>query len=310
MPTPPPPLPIAKATPPPPTPSPTPGKVVLHTKMLRSFLDVTGLRETREAPKNAAFESDRNSQAASELPASGSLPLPSQKGKKRPFAEFANIDYALGKARQAPMNNQGSETLPDLSQPKIKEPQDPGPDLPEPLAIPTPTPQNAFAFSRPTPVPSKAAPAALPRTVVKPAQAIPMPQRLEMPKPGYQPQKEATKIEGAITNRGKAGVAAVGTPLGRYKKAISDAVGSRWYYYIHQRSDLITVGTVRITFYVNEKGRVEDALIASNTANNTFASVCMQSVTEAQIPLPPPDVLPSLNGGRLETGFTFVLYPE
>ena len=298
-----------------PTPSPTPGELISPKKMLRSFLDITGLHQTEKAPQNALFESDNNSEAASELPATGSLPLPSQNGKVRPFQEFANLDFTLGKARPAPMQQETSPAqqppdAPEVSPPKVEEPQEPSPDMPEPVPTPAPTPKNAFALAKPTPVPKP--------TPAKPmAQAQPTPSprqpRLEVPKsavnPGYQPQKEATKIEGGISNRGKAGVAAIGTPLGRYKKAIADAIGSRWYYYINQRMDLITVGDVHIKFFVNEKGRVEDLRILSNTANDTFASYCMQSVTEAQIPMPPPDVLDRLNEGRLEIEYHFTLYP-
>ena len=310
---------LAQATPPPtPTPSPSPGKVTLPQKMVRSFLDITGLHQTEKPPEDASFESDRNSEAASELPATGSIPLPSQNGKVRPFAEFTNMDFALGKARPAPMIDLESAPTPtpppESSQPKVQEPQDLPPDLPEPMPLPEPTPQSALALAKPTPVPAPV-PRPAPTTALKQPQPTPKPlnPRLNVTKsvapPGYQAQREATKIEGNITNRGKAGVAAIGTPLGRYKKAIADAVGSRWYYYINQRMDLITVGDVHIKFFVNEKGRVEGVRIVSNTANDTFASYCMQSVTEAQIPLPPPDVLTRLNEGRLEIEYHFTLYP-
>jgi len=304
---------LAMATPTPtPTPTPAPAESILKKKMLRSFLDITGLHQTEKAPDNALFESDRNSEAGSELPATGDLPLPSQEGKARPFQEFTNLDFALGKAKPAPMQPEEStpSKAPEVSQPKVEETPEAAPEMPEPAPTPTPPLQNAFALAKPTPVP-KLVPT--PKPVVKP-QATPSPPRLEVPKtaaaPGYQPQKEATKIEGGISNRGKPGVAAIGTPLGRYKKAIADAIGSRWYYYINQRMDLITVGDVHIKFFVNEKGHVEDVRILSNTANDTFASYCVQSVTEAQIPLPPPDVLDRLNDGRLEIEYNFTLYPQ
>lgn len=308
---PPPPLDLAKVAPTP-TPSPTPGAVVVPKKIVRSFLDITGLHQTEKAPENAIFESDRNSQAASELPATGDIPLPSQGGKARPFQEFMNTDYSLGKVIPAPIP--GSESVskaPEVSQPKVQDQQELSPELPEPVSTPAPTPRNALALAKPTPVPKPIQP-----KVNNPQQQptpVPVQPRLNVPKtsvvPGYQAQREATKIEGSISNRGKAGVSAIGTPLGRYKKAIADAVGSRWYYYINQRMDLITVGDVHIKFYVNEKGRVEGVRILSNTANDTFASYCMQSVTEAQIPQPPPDVLDRLNEGRLEIEYHFTLYP-
>ena len=127
---------------------------------------------------------------------------------------------------------------------------------------------------------------------------------------GYQPQKEQTKIEGSISNRGKAGVDAIGTPLGLYRKKIADAIGSRWYYYVNRRMDLITVGDVHIKFSVNEQGHVEDVKILSNTANEIFGTYCVQSVTEAKIPPLPPDLAPSLQNGRVEIEYHFTIYPN
>ena len=323
-----PPSPVARVTP---TPSPTPGEVILPKKIVRSFLDLTGLKQAENAPDKAIFESDRNSEAASELPASGVLPLPSQNGKKRPFAEFANRDYLLGRVQPAPAESAPAPkpdlapAFPDVSQATVSTPE-PTLDMPEPMPTPTPPPQDAFAIAKPTPVPSKLpakkpalapTPAPQPKTTVvppvQPAPKVAQP-RLEAPKPvanaGFQSEKTATKIDGAITKKGKAGVAAVGTPMGRYNKAIGDAIGSRWYYYINQRMDLITVGDVHIKFFVNEQGHVEGVRILSNTANDTFASYCIQSVTEAQIPPPPADVLNRLKDGRMEIDYHFNLYPQ
>jgi TonB family protein len=128
--------------------------------------------------------------------------------------------------------------------------------------------------------------------------------------PGYRAQKEQTKIEGSISNRGRPGVDAIGTPLGRYRKAIADAIGSRWYYYVNQRMDLITVGDVHIKFVITRSGRVEGVKILSNTANATFGEFCMRSVTEAKIPPLPPDVSAKLDDGRLEIEYHFTIYPQ
>lgn len=136
--------------------------------------------------------------------------------------------------------------------------------------------------------------------------------RAQPPRPesGYRAEKEQTKIEGSISNRGRPGVDAVGTPLGRYRKAIADAIGSRWYYYINQRMDLITVGDVHIKFLITETGQVQSVRILSNTANNTFGEFCMRSVTEAKIPPLPPDVASKLEDGKLEIEYHFTVYPQ
>ncbi len=214
---------------------------------------------------------------------------------------------------------------------------------PTPVPVPkqTPPPPNAFAMQKPTPVPLVASPTPTPTP-----SATPLPDELPKPtpvptatpkpmdrlamlnqqpalrtnpttdvrrpasEPGYQAQKQQTKIEGSISNRGKAGVDAVGTPLGLYRKRVADAIGSRWYYYVNQRMDLITVGDVHIKFSVNEKGRVEDVKILSNTGNGILGQFCVQSVTEARIPPLPPDVAENLQNGKLEIEYHFTIYPN
>lgn len=143
----------------------------------------------------------------------------------------------------------------------------------------------------------------------------PVPQSKTPPKPqpadpGYQPEREMTRIEGSISNRGPRGIDAIGTPLGRYRKVIADAVGSRWYYYINRRMDLITVGSTRIRFFVNERGAIQDVKVLSNTANDTFAGFSVQSIIEAKIPPPPSELTDKLDNNRLEIEYTFTIYPN
>ncbi len=62
---------------------------------------------------------------------------------------------------------------------------------------------------------------------------------------------------------------------------MQDAVGSRWYYYVRERGDLINIGTVQIRFYVRSDGKVEDVKVLRNSSNETLASTSLQSIIEA-----------------------------
>ena len=300
---------MAAPTPAPLTPASNPAPTP-PARMIRSELDTEGLATAEKAPENPMFESDRNSRAASELPAAGDAPLPSQAGKERPFAEFTSHDYSLGKGEQpAPAVEMAKAAAPAAEAPR----QAASPALKEaPASSPTPepeaTPPDTVALGKPTPTPSPAQLAKLvPPPVLRGHTEAPRAQPAE---PGYQPQRERTKVDGSITNRGKAGVDAVGTPLGRYKKSIADAVGSRWYHYVNQQMDLITVGEVHIKFRVNASGRVEGVKIVSNTANESFGGFCIRSVSEAKIPPMPPDIAPTLEDGELEIDYHFNIYPQ
>ncbi len=323
------------------------------------ILDTTGLTATEAAPENPLFESDINSKAGSDAPATGDAPAPSQEGKDRPGAEFVDSPLSLGptdRPAAPPVLNIASLDLPKPEPERKPKPerklleQEPTPTPTyegEPLlqdaeATPTPTPRpeatqqsERDGFARPTPRPVVKAsatpklratptvtPTAAPRSTPAPtlspedlAMFMPTPRPRKAPRakpvlPGYQPHKQRNRIEGNLSNRGPRGVDAIGTPLGRYQKVIRDAVGSRWYFYINRRMDMMTVGTVRIRFFVNDKGKVEDVRMLSNTGNDTFAGFSIQSILDAEIPPPPSDVVEVLDDNRLEIVYTFTLYPN
>ena len=52
------------------------------------FIETEKAKESAEKPKEQTFESNANSLAASQLPATGDLPLPSQDGKDLPVPNF------------------------------------------------------------------------------------------------------------------------------------------------------------------------------------------------------------------------------
>lgn len=326
----PPPLDVAAAEPTPPP------------KVIRSTLDTDGLQATETPPENAMVESDKNSRAASELPATGDVPLPSQEGRELPFTQFKNQNYSLGKGEHpAPEMEVAKATAPTpapLTKPEPtaspSEESQPTPTpfplskpTPVPTPAPTPTPtEDSIALGKPTPVPvSTPAPAFkttrdTSHSISKPPQQLAkltsppptyaQPEMLRPSEPSYQPQHEQTKIKGSITNRGKPGVDAVASPIGRYKKSVADAIGSRWYYYVDQFKDMITVGEVHVRFYLTPEGRVENAKIISNTSNASFGNLCVRAVLEAQIPVMPDELAPALNDGRLEIDYNFLTYPQ
>jgi len=66
------------------------------------FIDATEQTETKEEPKEKTFESNANSIAASELPALGVAPIPTQEGKELPTMDLKNRQHSLdGEGAQA-----------------------------------------------------------------------------------------------------------------------------------------------------------------------------------------------------------------
>jgi outer membrane biosynthesis protein TonB len=262
------------------------------------FVETEKSKESAEKPKEQTFESNANSLAASERPPSGDLPLPSQEGKDLPLRDLETHDFSLQTQGSTPQPQQPSP--PPESKPSPPPAKSPTPD-PEQLAMlksTPPPPIKAPDETEPSPTPDSAA------SVAPPA---PRPQP-EAPSSSYQAQKQQTRIAGSISNRGPSSVNAVGTPLGRYQKMMYDAVGARWYQHTHERQDLISIGTTRLTFTIDRSGKVSNLRVVENTANEAFANICLQSVQELKLPPIPEDVASTLPSEGLQQELTFILY--
>jgi hypothetical protein len=265
------------------------------------FIEPDESRQSAEAPKEKTFESNANSIAASQLPATGEAPLPSQEGKDRPGLDLENQQYTLA--------HQGAPAQAAIPEKSVAPSQSstPAPTASPPLQVSTPAPtaapdQFAMLTKRPTPPPQ-------PETATPP----PKPQTSVAPQPSsvYRPERQATRLSGNISNRGIAAVNALGTPLGRYQKIVTDSIGSRWYAYTQSKIDLITIGTLRVHFVVDRNGKIQNLRILGNTSNETFANICLQSILDANLPPIPDDVAASLPPEGLDCdGISFTLYPN
>ena len=101
---------------------------------------------------------------------------------------------------------------------------------------------------------------------------------------------------------------AVGTPQGRYKKLIEDAIGSRWYHYIDAKMDLIGIGTTSVTFQIEPDGSISNLRMTENTANEASASVALRSIQETKFPPIPDDLLAALPEGRFTMEESFTIF--
>jgi len=239
------------------------------------FVPIDESKQT-EQPKEKTFESNANSIGASEQPATGGMPLPSQQGVDRNMLDLESHRQSIP--------NQGAQPQPSVAQ----QPS----TTPAPTVQPTPTvksDQFAMLTKSPTPRPS----------VANTPQASAS---------SYQAYKEKTRLAGSITNRGTSAVNAVGTPLGRYQKTMFDAIGSHWYAYIEQKADLVSLGTTRVLFFVDRSGRVKGLKVVSNDSNEAFANVCLQAILDAKLPPIPEDVASALPPEGLESEIAFTTF--
>lgn len=274
-----------------PEPTPTPENE-------RGFFDSAQGEVSEKAPENAAFESDRNTVAASEQPPQSAEQRPSQAGEESPEMTLRSQQLTLGPLREPSPPTPASPAQPP--QPQSQPTPEP---TPEPTATPRPTPKpedtelGLLEPPKPTPPPTPE-PAQPPQPPSPPSRPQP---------PGYQPERRVTRLTGGISNRGRSSVDSVATPLGRYKKMLSDAIGSRWYYYVNDMLDLVGIGTVELRFVVKPDGTVERVQVRRNTSNESLASCSVRAIVEAEIPPMPPEVRELLEGGKLEVDYSFTI---
>jgi outer membrane biosynthesis protein TonB len=242
------------------------------------FMETNESKQSAQQPQEKTFESNANSIAASQLPATGEMPLPSQEGKDRPFMDLETHQYSPA--------NQGAQPQPSVA------PQ----QTPMPSAAPRPTPvpeAEQFAMLTSTPTP-----AIQPTVATKPQQ----------PRSSYRPQKEQTRLAGRITTRGTSSVNAVGTPLGRYEKFLLDAIGSRWYGSVREQMDMFGIGTASLHFWVDREGHIKNLKVIQNSSNEAFANFCIQSVQEAELPPMSDDLAATLPSEGLEIDLPFTIF--
>lgn len=309
------------------TPEPPPPEVTLEITPLnkkdRPFMEAK--EPTDSAPKNAPFQSDQNTKAASELPPDGNLAVPTQEGVNQSALELRNQKHTAGEKPASQAGNQAPAQPPATPSAPV-----PKSDLQktEPTPLPTPTPQPT-GTPQPSPTPSSTPP---PNNLklLEPPKTQPMPKfpalqpqsqpsQTSAAQPpstpgsagntkGYQPETRQTVIRGNISNRGRSSVAAEATPIGRYKKAVADAIGSRWYYYVEERMGLLSIGTVEVSFKVGPGGKVAGLHVVRSNSNQSLTDCSMRSIMDAKLPPLPPDVAATLQDGCLEIDYSFTIY--
>ena len=262
-------------------------------------------RKSAVKPTVKTFEANEDTVAAAEKAATTDSQLPGQDGKDRPFMNLEERENTFAKAGAAP------QPTPSLA-PTAAPTATPTPNETVPPVAPTPAPdQFALLTQTPTPVPSP--------TESAEKQEIPTPTETPTPTPeptatpptpasAYRDFQQKTLIRGGINNRGRSAVNAIGTPLGRYRKMLEDAIGSRWYYHVKAKSDLISIGTTSVTFEIMPDGSVGKLRVTENTGNEASASVALRSIQETKLPPIPEDILATLPDGRFTMEESFTIF--
>jgi outer membrane biosynthesis protein TonB len=275
-------------------PKPTPPAMPRSTP----FIDMTEQTETKEEPKEKTFESNANSIAASELPALGIAPIPTQEGKELPTMDFTNRQHALEREGVQPQPSSPPPPEASMTPRATPEPtaaQTPSatpPSTPQPTPTPTPTPSaDLLAMFRATPPPAARTPAPENEIRSPSPKASPAPVSRPRTSSAYRREQVQERMAGNISRRGVSSVNAVGTPLGRYEKSVYDSIGKRWYALCDANRDRVDIGTVHVQFVVAPNGKINNIKVTSGGTSESFANLCLQSIQEAKPEAIPEDVM-------------------
>jgi len=126
-------------------------------------------------------------------------------------------------------------------------------------------------------------------------------------KNGFRSQAKATIMEGSISRRSNIASKNVkATPVGKYMSKISKLVETGWQTRMMQHADLVQPGTMVISFMVDERGKVKNINIMSQTAGSeSQRSLTFQALLSAKIPPMPKEVIKSQGGDLLRFRYNF-----
>ena len=255
------------------------------------FIDTPDAKATTEQPKEQAFESNANSIGASELPAMGNAPIPTQEGRDLPTHDLETHPYSLDQQGAPTQVNSRPSAIPSASpQPTPQPTATATPAVTPSTPQPTPTPTaDMLAMFRASPPPSTPTPGQEDKVSAASQKTTPTPR--PAPSTAYRREQIPERMTGNISKRGVSSVSAVGTPLGRYQKSVYSAIGALWYKLCDENRDRVDIGTVSVQFMVAPDGKIGHIKVINGGTTASFTNLCLQSIQDAKPEPIPEDVM-------------------
>jgi outer membrane biosynthesis protein TonB len=128
----------------------------------------------------------------------------------------------------------------------------------------------------------------------------------------FTPFTRQSQVKGTIGRGTQATVNAEETPKGRYMRQVTGQVEKKWHIYRQLRREGVTFGGLKLVFYVNKMGKVEDLkVINDKDSNKVLTEFTLQAIRDAEIPPMPADVIPLLplnDRERLKVEYNVLIY--
>lgn len=125
---------------------------------------------------------------------------------------------------------------------------------------------------------------------------------------GFSPEERQKVINGSLAKEGVDAVDAIGTPMGKYKKAVRDVISAKWHEYRQKNADFVTWGILKLEFSVDARGKVHDLQITKNEANAMLAEFSLRAIRDAELPPMPAEVAESVGAKGLVIQYDIIIY--
>jgi outer membrane biosynthesis protein TonB len=92
-----------------------------------------------------------------------------------------------------------------------------------------------------------------------------------------------------------------------FQKRLYEAIAGEWRPRLQAHANELDVGIVHVPLTLTRGGKITDLRVVSNTSNQRFAELSLDSVKHTKLPAPPPDLV---EHGRFKTDLIFNIYPK
>jgi hypothetical protein len=102
------------------------------------------------------------------------------------------------------------------------------------------------------------------------------------------------------------------SPKGRYIRLVTQAVEKKWHLYRVMRIKEVSYSELKVLFYVNKEGKVEDLqTVDDKKSNQLLKDITLMAIRDAEIPPMPKQVhelLPAVDKQRLKIEYNVLIY--
>ena len=130
----------------------------------------------------------------------------------------------------------------------------------------------------------------------------------EKQKKAFQVHSPKKKSIGKLSNLGQAALDVEETVLGHYKKKVDLAVQKSWHRARSAHADFVKFGSLKVRFWVNEKGDIVDIRLLRNDADPVMVDFSISGILRADIPPVPKDLIELTQDGRMEFEYEIIIY--